>query len=73
MAYRHNRSIILVYKVNKEMNILRVWQYALGSYTDDKTKPYDTQMLILRTFWVLLHITTCLMIILGNGRVMEWW
>jgi hypothetical protein len=55
------------------MNILRVWQYALGSYTDDKTKPYDTHMLILRTFWVLLHITTCLMIILGNGRVMGWW
>ena len=33
---------------------------------DDKTKEYDKQVLIVRTFWVLLHIATCLMIILGK-------
>ena len=35
-------------------------------FPDDKTKEYDKQVLIVRTFWVLLHIATCLMIILGK-------
>jgi|TARA_B100002019_G_scaffold138158_1_gene119061 hypothetical protein len=47
--------------------------YALGSFSDKKTKPYDKQVLMVRSFWVLLHIITCLMIIIGNGRVMGWW
>ena len=29
--------------------------------------------LAFRTFWVLLHVLTCLLIIAGNGRVMNWW
>ena len=29
--------------------------------------------LTFRTFWVLLHVLTCLLIIAGNGRVMRWW
>ena len=29
--------------------------------------------LALRTFWVLLYIVTCLFIIVGNGRVLEFW
>ena len=36
--------------------ILKIWQYALGSYSDDKTKPYDKKILVVRTLWVLLHI-----------------
>tara|TARA_Y100001937_G_scaffold121538_1_gene180479 strand:+ start:1402 stop:1569 length:168 start_codon:yes stop_codon:yes gene_type:complete len=55
------------------MSILKVWQYTLGSYSDDKTEPYDKPMLIIRTLWVSLHIITCLFIIIGNGRVMGWW
>ena len=54
-------------------SLLKIWQYALGSFSDDKTKDYDKQVLIVRTFWVLLHIATCLMIILGNGHIMGWW
>jgi len=53
------------------MNTLsKVLMYALGSFSDKKTKPYDKQVLMVRSFWVLLHIITCLMIITGNGRVM---
>ena len=54
-------------------SLLKIWQYALGSFSDDKTKQYDKQVLVVRTFWVLLHIVTCLMIILGNGHIMGWW
>lgn len=48
----------------------KTWQYALGSYNDDKTEPYDKYMLIFRTLWVLLHVTTCFFIILGNGKTL---
>lgn len=54
-------------------NLFKVWLYSLGSFSDDKTKPYDKQVLIIRTFWVLLHIVTCIMIIVGNGRLLGWW
>ena len=53
--------------------ILKIWQYALGSYSDAKTKPYDKRILVVRTLWVLLHITTCIFIIIGNGRLLELW
>ena len=33
----------------------------------------DTKVAIIRTFWVLLHITTCLFIIIGNGRTLGFW
>ena len=65
--------MINVYKKirRKKMNTLsKVLMYALGSFSDKKTKPYDKQVLMVRSFWVLLHIITCLMIITGNGRVM---
>ena len=29
--------------------LLKIWQYALGSFSDDKTKDYDRQVLIIRT------------------------
>lgn len=29
--------------------------------------------LVARTFWVVLHIITCIMIITGNGRVLGLW
>jgi len=55
------------------MSILKLWQYALGSYSDEKTEPYDKPMLVIRTLWVSLHIITCVMIILGNSKLMGWW
>lgn len=29
--------------------------------------------LAFRTFWIALHVVTCLMIIAGNGRALGWW
>ena len=53
--------------------LLKIWMYALGSFSDINTAPYDKKVLLIRTFWVLLHIVTCLFIIIGNGRVLGWW
>jgi hypothetical protein len=51
----------------------KIWLYALGSFSDKKTQPYDKKILLFRTFWVVLHIVTCIMIIVGNERLLEWW
>ena len=29
--------------------------------------------LVLRTFWIILHVVTCVFIIVGNGRVLGFW
>ena len=57
-------------KMNK---LFKIWLYALGSFSDKKTQPYDRQVVIIRSFWILLHIVTCVMIIIGNGRLLDWW
>jgi len=31
------------------------------------------KVLLFRTFWITLHVLTCLMIIAGNGRSLGWW
>jgi len=41
------------------------WKYAIGSFSDEKTEPYDNTVAIIRTFWVLLHIVTCFSIIMN--------
>ena len=50
--------------------MIRLWRYwckAMGSsaYNDDRKD--DHIHLTIRTFWFILHIVTCLMIITGNG------
>ena len=55
------------------ISLFKIWLYALGSFSDKKTKPYDRQVVVVRSIWVLLHIVTCFMIIMGNGRLMGWW
>ena len=39
-------------------SLFKVWKYAIGSFGDDVTKPYDNKVAVIRTFWVLLHIVT---------------
>ena len=29
--------------------------------------------LAFRSFWIVLHVVTCLMIVAGNGRTLGWW
>ena len=56
------------------MNTLwKYWCKAMGSHAYDDDQQDDPIPLTIRTFWFLLHIITCLMIITGNGRVMGWW
>ena len=51
----------------------------IGIADDDKPEFLPISMkdvkkaLAARTFWIVLHIATCLMIILGNGHIMGWW
>jgi len=54
-------------------HLKKIWMYSLGSYSDHLTYPYDKYMLLVRTIWVLLHIVTCLFIIIGNGRILGFW
>ena len=34
--------------IGVDESIVRLWQYALGSYSDEKTEPYDKGMLIIK-------------------------
>lgn len=48
------------------------WKYAIGSFDDDTTKPYDNLVALIRTFWVVIHIAACFMIIIHNGIKIGW-
>ena len=50
-----------------------LWKYALGSFSDDTTKPYDNKIAIIRSLWVSIHLITCSFIIMGNGRALGLW
>ena len=41
--------------------LYKILMYALGIFSDKKTKPYDKQVPMVRSFWVLFHIITCLL------------
>ena len=46
----------------------RIWKYALGSFSDDKTKKYDNHILVLRTFIFFSYLITNIFIIAGVIR-----
>ncbi len=50
----------------------KYWCKAIGAKEFDDSKKAD-RVAIIRTFWVLLHIITCLFIIIGNGRNIGLW
>lgn len=43
----------------------KVWKYALGSYSDDKTSPYDNYIAIIRTVIFVSYMVTNAFIITG--------
>ena len=52
-----------------------MWEYwckAIGTKAYEDNKKAD-RVAIIRTVWVLLHIVTCLFIIIGNGRNLGFW
>ena len=62
---------------------LKLWARTVGMPIgiDDNDKPEFLPItqsdikkaLAFRTFWIVLHVTTCIMIIAGNGRVLDLW
>ncbi|MDB4038175.1 hypothetical protein N9519_03930 [Candidatus Thioglobus sp.] len=62
---------------------LKVWARTVGMPIgiSDEDKPEFPPIkqtdvkkaLLFRTFWITLHVLTCLMIIAGNGRSLGWW
>ena len=40
-----------------------VWKYAVGSFSDERTKDHDNIVAIIRTVIVVVNVLTCLMIV----------
>ena len=48
----------------------RIWKYALGSFSDDRTKEYDNYVVVVRTvIFVSYLITNCFII---SGVIRHW-
>ena len=45
--------------------IINVWKYALGSFSDEKTKPYDNHIVIIRSIIFFSYLITNCFIIAG--------
>jgi len=45
--------------------IYNIWKYSLGSYSDDKTKPYDHYITIIRSIIFISYLTTNCFIVAG--------
>ena len=53
--------------LNKALNI---WKYALGSFSDDRTKEYDNYVVVVRTvIFISYLITNCFII---SGVIRHW-
>lgn len=50
----------------------KYWCKAIGTKAFDEDDKAD-KVAIIRTLWIVLHIVTCLFIILGNGRNLGYW
>lgn len=63
------RTRMAVKKVRKK--IWRVWAKSLGEKVGETDAQADTVALI-RTFWWIVHIVTCFMIIVHNATKLGW-
>lgn len=62
---------------------LKLWSRTVGMPVglNDEDKPEFLPIkqddvfkaLLFRTFWIVLHVVTCVMIIAGNGRSLGFW
>ena len=49
---------------------LTIWKYALGSFSDDRTKEYDNYVVVVRTvIFISYLITNCFII---SGVIRHW-
>ena len=49
-----------------------IWAKSLGEKVGDNDREADA-VAVIRTFWWVLHVFTCFMIIIHNGRNLGWW
>jgi hypothetical protein len=49
-----------------------IWAKTMGTKISDNDREADTAA-IVRTFFFLLNVVTCIFIILNNGRLMGYW
>ena len=48
----------------------KVWKYALGSFSDEKTEPYDNYVILVRSIiFVSYLVTNCFII---SGVIRHW-
>ena len=69
--------------MSEQKNWIKVWARTVGlpigeTDQDAPTNPPISKKdvkraLAFRTFWICLHVFTCLMIIAGNGRALNLW
>jgi len=50
----------------------RIWAKSLGEKVGETDKQADAVAMV-RTFWWVVHIITCFVIIIHNGRNLGWW
>ena len=48
----------------------RTWKYTLGSFSDDKTQPYDDKVAIIRTCIFVSYMVTNIFIV--SGVIRHW-
>ena len=48
----------------------KIWKYALGSFSDDKTERYDNYVACIRTFILLTYLSTNIFIV--SGVIRHW-
>jgi len=48
----------------------RIWKYTLGSFSDDKTAPYDNYVASIRTFIFVSYMVTNAFIV--SGVIRHW-
>ena len=52
------------------IQVWRVWKYALGSFSDDKTEKYDNYVVVVRTIIFISYLVTNCFII--SGVIRHW-
>ena len=48
--------------------LIKIWKYALGSFSDEKTKEYDNYVLIVRSIIFVSYLVTNCFIVAGVIR-----
>ena len=52
------------------LKLWKIWKYSLGSFSDDKTKPYDNYVAIIRSIIFVSLLTTNMVIV--SGVIRHW-